>query len=125
MPTEYSVYETKAKLSEILRLVKADREVTITERGKPIAKIVPYIAGEEPTLDERLEALRRDGQIQTARLSPSQLSGQKLSGQKLSGQKLSGQKLSGQKLSGQKLSGQKLSGQKVVGALQRFLEDRS
>jgi prevent-host-death family protein len=73
MPAEYSVYEAKAKLSEILRLVKADREVTITERGKRIAKIIPYGSGEELTLEQRLESLRRDGQLQAARVSPEQL----------------------------------------------------
>ena len=82
MPKEYSVYETKAKLSEILRLVKEDREVTITERGKPIAKVVPYVAAGEPSLDERLESLRKNGQIENARRSPKDLviSGQKISG---------------------------------------------
>jgi prevent-host-death family protein len=73
MPAEYSVYEAKAKLSEILRLVKADREVTITERGKRIAKIVPYVAGEELTLEQRLQSLRSEGQLQVARVSPKQL----------------------------------------------------
>lgn len=73
MPAEYSVYEAKAKLSEILRLVKADREVTITERGKRIAKIVPYVAEEEPALEERLEALRRTGQLQSSRVSPDRI----------------------------------------------------
>jgi prevent-host-death family protein len=31
--------------------------VTITEHGKPIARVVPYVAAEEPSLDERLETL--------------------------------------------------------------------
>lgn len=33
----YSVAEAKAYLSEILRLVEAGQEVTITRRGQPIA----------------------------------------------------------------------------------------
>lgn len=82
MPAEYSVYEAKAKLSEILRLVKADREVTITERGKRIAKIIPYDVEAESTLDGRLEALRREGQIQQAGVSPKQL---EIAGQKVEG----------------------------------------
>lgn len=73
MTAEYSVYEAKAKLSEILRLVKADREVTITERGKRIAKIVPYTVEEEATLEERIEVLRQRGHIQSARISPKAL----------------------------------------------------
>lgn len=35
----YSVAETKAHLSEILREVEAGEEVTITRRGQPIATI--------------------------------------------------------------------------------------
>lgn len=73
MSTDYSVYEAKAKLSEILRLVKTDREVIITERGRRIARIIPYVADAEPDLEERLDRLRRRGQIQAARVSPHEL----------------------------------------------------
>ena len=73
MAAQYSVYETKAKLSEILRLVKSDREVTITERGVPIAKIVPYVSAAETTLEGRLAALEKDGQIRKAKVRPAQL----------------------------------------------------
>ncbi|MBI4211722.1 MAG: type II toxin-antitoxin system prevent-host-death family antitoxin [Deltaproteobacteria bacterium] len=34
MEKTYSIYEAKAKLSEVLRLVKSGNEVTITERGE-------------------------------------------------------------------------------------------
>jgi prevent-host-death family protein len=71
MSAECSVYEAKAKLSEILRLVKADREVTITERGKRIAKIVPYASAEEPAFEERIDLLRERGQVKTASASPA------------------------------------------------------
>jgi prevent-host-death family protein len=54
---EYSVYEAKARLSEVLRLVKARREVVITERGKPIARILPFEDAKEATLDARIERL--------------------------------------------------------------------
>jgi prevent-host-death family protein len=73
MAAQYSVYETKAKLSEILRLVKSDREVTITERGVPIAKIVPYVAAAEATLEDRLAVLAKDGQIREAKVRPAEL----------------------------------------------------
>ncbi len=73
MSSDYSVYEAKAKLSEILRLVKADREVVITERGRRIARIIPYVADAEPDLEERLDALRQRGQIKAARVSPQEL----------------------------------------------------
>ena len=73
MAAQYSVYETKAKLSEILRLVKSDREVTITERGVPIAKIVPYVADAETALEDRIATLEKDGQIRAAKVRPAEL----------------------------------------------------
>lgn len=36
-----SVVNLKARLSEYLRLVKAGREVVITERGVPVARLMP------------------------------------------------------------------------------------
>lgn len=40
-----AVSELKASLSEYLLQVKAGEEVTITDRGKPIAKIIPLKRG--------------------------------------------------------------------------------
>jgi len=57
----YPIHEAKAKLSEILRQVKQGRSVTISERGRDIARVVPV---ERPTdLVGRLEQLERDGFI--------------------------------------------------------------
>lgn len=67
---EYSVYETKTHLSEVLRLVKTRREVVITERGRPIAKIVPFNSEEEDSLDQRIGRLEAGGQIAPASASP-------------------------------------------------------
>jgi prevent-host-death family protein len=50
------VAEAKAKLSEYLASVKEGEEVLITERGRPVAKIVKS----EP-MDEELERLVRTG----------------------------------------------------------------
>lgn len=70
MPRSYSIYMAKAKLSEVLRSVKKGNEIVVTERGHPIARIVPY---REMTLDERLEALKRSGHLieRTSRKWPS------------------------------------------------------
>jgi len=38
-----AISELKATLSEILTHVKAGEEVVVTERGKPIAKIMPFL----------------------------------------------------------------------------------
>jgi prevent-host-death family protein len=57
-----SISQTKAKLSAILDRVKEGEEVTITDRGKPVARIVP-IPAMEVDWGERLERLERQGAI--------------------------------------------------------------
>jgi len=60
------IAELKAKLSEYLLRVKAGEEVLVTDRGRPIARLVPIGVGGEPD-DElekaRLGALEREGLI--------------------------------------------------------------
>jgi prevent-host-death family protein len=59
MARPYPVPEAKAKLSEILRHVKQGRSVTISERGRPIAQVVPI---ERPRdLPSRLRKMAADG----------------------------------------------------------------
>ena len=41
-----SVVDLKARLSEHLRLVKAGHELVITERGVPVARVVPLDEGQ-------------------------------------------------------------------------------
>ena len=43
MKTEVGAYEAKTKLPELLRQVQAGRRFTITNRGKPIADLVPSV----------------------------------------------------------------------------------
>lgn len=54
------VAELKAKLSEYLARVKAGEEVVVTERGRPVARLVPVRAGGER---ERLIAMERTGEV--------------------------------------------------------------
>lgn len=96
----YSIYQTKARLSEVLRLVKTRREVVITERGKPIAKIVPFEQTDEDSLDQRIEYLAATGQLVPAKIAP------------------------GDSLTAARSSG-KRKAQKAPDALQRFLADRN
>jgi prevent-host-death family protein len=50
-----NVAQIRAKLSEYLRQVKSGGEVVITERGIPVARLVPLDADESrATRDERL-----------------------------------------------------------------------
>ncbi len=61
MAKTYSIYEAKAKLSEIIRIVKKQQTVTITERGREVARVVPVTKSE--TLEERIETLTQMGSI--------------------------------------------------------------
>jgi prevent-host-death family protein len=60
--TTASISEAKAKLSALLDRVKAGEEVTITDRGTPVARIVPVPAA-DVNWEERLERLERQGAI--------------------------------------------------------------
>ena len=50
----------KAKLSELVRAARERKEVIITDRGRPVARIVPFEPSAE-TLDERIRSLRELG----------------------------------------------------------------
>ena len=59
----YSLYEAKARFSEVIRLVRQGRTVTVTYRGEPVAKIQPA-QPEVSGLAERLRHLREIGVLQ-------------------------------------------------------------
>ena len=52
----------KASLSELLAGVKAGEEVVVTDRGRPVARIVPYVSG-----GAELDGLVRSGQVRRSR----------------------------------------------------------
>ncbi|MBA3613921.1 MAG: type II toxin-antitoxin system prevent-host-death family antitoxin [Nitrospirales bacterium] len=56
------VSELRATLSEQLARVKAGEEVVVTERGRPIAKIVPF-SSETMWLSAHMSELARNGLI--------------------------------------------------------------
>jgi prevent-host-death family protein len=66
------VREAKAQFSAILRDVRAGHEWVITERGSPIAKLVP-IAAEERPLEERVRRLVEAGVIEREHREPRNL----------------------------------------------------
>jgi prevent-host-death family protein len=54
--------EFRAHLARYVKIVKEGGTVTLTEWGKPVARIVPLAEGEEkPPLEERIKALVRTG----------------------------------------------------------------
>ena len=59
--TLYSVYEAKARFSEMIRQVRAGRTITISYRGKPVAEI--RAVRKSASIEERLEELRRQGTL--------------------------------------------------------------
>lgn len=56
----YSLYEAKARFSEVIRLVRKGRTVTVTYRGRPVARIQP-IQEESSALEDRLRRLQDAG----------------------------------------------------------------
>jgi prevent-host-death family protein len=65
MSDSYSLYEAKARLSEILRRVREGRTVTISYRGEPVAEVRP-VAKRPGGIKERLRALAERGQYLAA-----------------------------------------------------------
>lgn len=66
MGDTYSLYEAKAKFSQLIRQVREGRTVTVTYRGTPVAEIRPPEPKQE-TIEDRLAYLRETGQITPAR----------------------------------------------------------
>ena len=58
-----SISETKAKLSALLDLVRAGETVTITDRGRPVARLVPAVGSDAGDDEARLQRLERAGLI--------------------------------------------------------------
>ena len=61
MTINYSIYEAKAKFSEVIRQVRKGKSITISHRGKPVAEIRSIEQQRTPTLDERLGDLESSG----------------------------------------------------------------
>ena len=72
MEQEVSVYEAKAKLSEILRRVRNGKQVTITYRGQKVARVIPYREEAAETFEERTKRLIAAGLIKPAKRSPAE-----------------------------------------------------
>ena len=61
--TTYSIYEAKARFSEVVRMVREGHPVTITYRGEPVAEIRPIDEPAGTSLERRLGELERQGEI--------------------------------------------------------------
>lgn len=56
------IRQAKTTFSRLLRAVRRGEEIVITDRGNPIAKIVP-IAGDEETNDRWIERMVAEGKL--------------------------------------------------------------
>ncbi len=61
--TVYSIYDAKAKFSELIRKVRQGSTIVVTHRGRPVAEIRP-IQSADVGLEERIEELERRGVLQ-------------------------------------------------------------
>ena len=59
---QVGIRELKSRLSHYMRQVKSGRTVTITDRGKPVGRIVPLEP--EQSLEERLKAMQAAGLLE-------------------------------------------------------------
>ena len=59
----YGVRETKAHLSRLLEEVKQGAEIIITDRGRPVGKLVALEPG-DLSLDERLSRMTQRGYLE-------------------------------------------------------------
>jgi prevent-host-death family protein len=90
----YSLYEAKARLSALIRLVREGLSVTITVHGEPVAELRPYQRPEgPPSFEDRIAELTNKGELLPAAKSPDDPSVLR-------------------------------PGKRVPGALRRFLKDR-
>ena len=48
MDKAVNVHEAKTHLSRLLERVEAGEEITLARAGRPVAKLVPYVARQEP-----------------------------------------------------------------------------
>ena len=63
MALNYSIYEAKARFSEVIRHVREGKTVTVSYRGEPVAEIRSLRHRQNPTLDEKLKDLERSGEL--------------------------------------------------------------
>jgi prevent-host-death family protein len=62
-----SITEARNRFSALLARVRAGETVTITDRGRPVARLVPAEGAEEVDWDARLQRLAREGLVRLPR----------------------------------------------------------
>ena len=62
-PKNLGIREVKAHLSSLLKKVKEGQEIIITDRGKPVGKIIPFPV-KELSIEERIRRLENQGLLE-------------------------------------------------------------
>lgn len=76
---EYGVYEAKTKLPDLLKQVQQGERVTITNRGEPVADLVPSASRAGQQTREAIEAIKsmRTGAINQSEFIEMRLRGRR------------------------------------------------
>ncbi len=69
--SEYGVYEAKTKLADLIKQVQQGERVTITNRGEPVADLVPSARRAGQRAQEAIDAIKaiRAGSINNDRFA--------------------------------------------------------
>lgn len=76
---EYGVYEAKTKLPELIKQVQRGERVTITNRGEPVADLVP---SSRRAAQQTLEAIEAIKAMRTATMDQAQFVEMRLRGRR-------------------------------------------
>jgi prevent-host-death family protein len=76
---EYGVYEAKTKLAKLIKQVQQGERVTITNRGEPVAELVPSASRAARQTKEAIAAIKamRSGSIDPAQIAEMRARGRR------------------------------------------------
>jgi prevent-host-death family protein len=55
---EYGIYEAKTKLADLIKQVQQGEHITITNRGKPVADLIPTTNRAAQQVEEAIHAIK-------------------------------------------------------------------
>lgn len=55
---QYGIYEAKTKLAELVKKVGKGERITITNRGEPVAELVPAVSRTDKQIREAINGLK-------------------------------------------------------------------
>jgi prevent-host-death family protein len=76
---EYGVYEAKTRLPDLIRQVQQGERITITNRGEPVADLVPSASRAAQQTKEAIAAIKamRSSDIDQARFNEMRVRGRR------------------------------------------------